>query len=419
MTRCDVLHTEDITSCIYMFLSVVLQYLLSTIPAKKDVEQADNVNVIKDNFRGHATMWNSPRPFQAAMPDSVKAEDGAAEDSTENHLREEQARTNEARLRLALDAAGIGVWYWNIITGERSWSDGCYALFGMDSKQATSEYHDFEAHIHTEDRTGARQAVQHARDTGEEYRHEYRVVWPDGTLHRAAARGRFFHDAAGNATHAAGVLMTAAERPELWLQMEAQMAQAQAAYDELEANRRHLETINAQLALANAQLHELATTDDLTLLKNKRAFLAFLEREYQAAARYDRPLSVILLDADRFKQINDRCGHPAGDAVLRRMGELLQSHTRQTDMAARFGGEEFVYVLPDTDHDGAMTAAERIRVALETFPWQEHPVTASFGVSTGVATTADAADLIAQADRALYHSKRRGRNRVTHFADIA
>ena len=364
-------------------------------------------------------MWNSPGPFQAAMPEGVKAEDGVAEDSTGNHLSEEQARTNEARLRLALAAAGMGVWHWNIITGEMSWSDGYYALFGMDSKQATGEYRDFEARIYREDQAGARQAIQRARDTGEEYRHEFRVAWPDGTIHRVAERGRFYYDAAGNATHAAGVLMDATERHELWLEMEAQMAQAQAAYGELEMSRRELEAANAQLAAVNAQLHELATTDDLTLLKNKRAFLAFLQQEYQAARRYNRPLSVILLDADRFKQINDRRGHPAGDAVLRRMGELLQGHARQTDMVARFGGEEFVYVLPDTDRDGAMAAAERIRVALETFPWQEHPVTASFGVATGVAATADAADLIAQADRALYHSKHQGRNRVTHFADTS
>lgn len=365
-------------------------------------------------------MCNSPRLAQLPMPDgSVKSEGNAAEKMEASTASEDLARTSESRLSLALDAARMGVWDWNVMTGEMWWSARHYALFGLDAEQATGTYSDFEKRVHAEDKMGLHQAVQRARDTGEDYRHEYRVVWPDKGIHWLAGHGRFFYDAQGNATRMTGIVMDATERHWLLTQMEAQMAQVQAVVQELEDSRRELEQTNARLGQANARLEELATTDELTGLKNKRAFLAFLEQEYQAAVRYHRPLSIILLDADKFKQINDRYGHPAGDAVLRRMGELLQSHKRQIDMVARFGGEEFVYVLPDTDHAGAMTAAERIRVALETFSWQEHPVTASFGVATGVAVTRNAADLTAQADRALYHSKRRGRNRVTHFADIA
>lgn len=368
-------------------------------------------------------MRNSPTPAQLAISDDVKSDHNASMNEKETGISENRVCAHEERLRLALDAARMGVWDWNLQTEELSWSAWHYALFGLDAALATGTYDDFAERVHPEDREELRQTVQHARDTDGEYRHEYRVVWPDGSLHWVAGHGRFLYDGNGNAIRMTGVLMDATERRWLQTQMEAQMAQAQQANRELEANRRQLEEINAQLAHANARLEELVTTDDLTGLKNKRAFEAFLEREYQAAARYEHPLSVILLDADKFKQVNDRCGHPAGDAVLRRMGELLQTHSRQTDMIARYGGEEFVYVLPGTDGAGAIAFAERVRTALETYPWAEHcaeqPVTASFGAATRTSATQSAAELIAQADRALYRSKRRGRNRVTHFADMS
>lgn len=369
-------------------------------------------------------MGNDPLPAQTSIAEgNIAPDDNASADINENMLSEESVRAHEERLRLALDAARMGVWDWNLQTEELSWSAWHYALFGLDAVLATGTYDDFAERVHPDDREELRQAVQRARDTDGEYRHEYRVVWPDGSLHWVAGHGRFLYDADGKAIRMTGVLMDATERRWLQAQMEAQMAQAQQANRELEANRRQLEEINAQLAHANARLEELVTTDELTGLKNKRAFEAFLAREYQAAVRYEHPLSVILLDADKFKQVNDRCGHPAGDAVLRCMGELLQTHSRQTDMVARYGGEEFVYVLPDTDGAGAIAFAERVRTALETYAWvehcAEHPVTASLGAATRTSATQSAAELIAQADRALYRSKRRGRNRVTHFADMS
>ena len=365
-------------------------------------------------------MWNSPMPFQVApISGSEKSDDNTDEETEASAADSTLAYASEARLHMALDAARMGVWDWDLQTGELSWSAWHYALFGLDIKQAVGAYRDFEEHIHPDDKVGLEQAIQRARDTRAEFRHEYRVILPDGTARWVAGHGRFFYDADGKAIRMTGVLMDVTERHWLLEQMEAQMTQVQTAFHALETRRHQLEETNARLAQANIRLEELVTTDELTGLKNKRAFTEFLELEYRKAVRSQRPLSVILLDADNFKQVNDLCGHPTGDVVLRRIGELLLSHTRQTDMAARFGGEEFVYVLPDTDQVGAIAVAERVRLALETYPWQEHPVTASFGVATGILTTANAADLIAQADRALYHSKRAGRNRVTHFVGIS
>lgn len=173
-----------------------------------------------------------------------------------------------------------------------------------------------------------------------------------------------------------------------------------------------------QLVEANTRLAALATLDGLTGLKNHRAFQERLEEEFHRAVRHNLPLSLLILDVDRFKQFNDRFGHLAGDEVLRIVARIIRENVREIDFAARYGGEEFVVVLPNTGSQWAVNLAERLRHALETEPWPQRPITASFGASTLTLQTPGAPAFIAQADRALYHSKANGRNRVTHVADI-
>jgi diguanylate cyclase (GGDEF)-like protein len=177
----------------------------------------------------------------------------------------------------------------------------------------------------------------------------------------------------------------------------------------------------------NAQLEELAMLDGLTGLKNLRALQERLRTEAGRALRSHTPLSVLLGDVDRFKSYNDTFGHPAGDEVLRQIARLLQENAREADLAARYGGEEFVIVLPNTDHSGALVLAERFRSAVEAAPWHQRAVTISFGAATWMpsneaednAPTLDTSALMSQADKALYESKARGRNLVTHFHEIA
>lgn len=180
-----------------------------------------------------------------------------------------------------------------------------------------------------------------------------------------------------------------------------------------------LETQQLQLAAANARLEMLAQTDGLTGLKNHRTFHERLAEEIPRAARYDLPLSLLLLDVDCFKSYNDMFGHPAGDLVLRQVAQILQNNIRASDMAARYGGEEFVIVLPHTTLEGACQMAENLRRAIEEACWPERPITASFGVATWTADTVHATALISQADEALYYSKRNGRNCVSHFVSEA
>jgi diguanylate cyclase (GGDEF)-like protein/PAS domain S-box-containing protein len=178
-----------------------------------------------------------------------------------------------------------------------------------------------------------------------------------------------------------------------------------------------LEESKSRLEEVNTVLERLSTVDDLTGLKNYRMFQQQLGRSVRRSQRLNQTISLLMIDVDRFKQYNDRFGHPAGDAVLRIIGATLQGTARASDLVARYGGEEFVVLLPNTDADRARIAAERFRTAIESVDWRLCPVTASIGVATNVGAWADAAALIEEADQALYRSKHQGRNRVTHADD--
>lgn len=179
-----------------------------------------------------------------------------------------------------------------------------------------------------------------------------------------------------------------------------------------------LEVQQAELLEANAKLRALATLDGLTGLKNHRALQERLDLEQQRAARYNIPLSLIFLDVDKFKLYNDTFGHPAGDEVLKTVARVLQHEARVTDFVARYGGEEFAIILTNTDYGGSIVVSERIRAAIEQAGWKDRLVTASFGVTTMLPSRQTAAELISEADKALYWSKQHGRNRVTHVFHV-
>jgi diguanylate cyclase (GGDEF)-like protein len=132
------------------------------------------------------------------------------------------------------------------------------------------------------------------------------------------------------------------------------------------------------------------------------------------AARIGSPLSAVLLDLDHFKQINDRFGHGAGDDALAAVGGVLTTTLRASDFAGRYGGEEFLILLPDTDSGGALETAEKVRTAIEAIdvPQVDRPITASLGVANYPTDALDSDTLVRMADRALYAAKGAGRNRV-------
>ena len=196
--------------------------------------------------------------------------------------------------------------------------------------------------------------------------------------------------------------------------------EGEARYRELEQRMLALQRENLDLTVRNRTLSEVSSRDTLTGLYNRWYVIETIDSELNRAMRHGSPMSLLMLDIDHFKRINDRWGHPAGDEVLRSVGKLLRESCRIYDVPGRYGGEEFCIVLPETRPGNTTVVAERIRKRLESteLPCGESSiaVTASIGIagtdSEGGSEVLSPAALIDRADRALYSAKSRGRNRI-------
>lgn len=192
-----------------------------------------------------------------------------------------------------------------------------------------------------------------------------------------------------------------------------------------EADERFLKVMasTAGTALRNAQLYEemahRARTDFLTDLPNHRFFQSTLSHELDRAKRHNHPLSLLIIDLDYLKEVNDKYGHPTGDVVIRTAGNCIRKNCRDIDFAARYGGEEFTVILPETPLTGAIEAAERIRAHIKDMPFPGiGTITASIGVSNYPVNALDKEDLIRAADKALYRAKGSGRDRVEYVSEL-
>jgi diguanylate cyclase (GGDEF)-like protein/PAS domain S-box-containing protein len=219
---------------------------------------------------------------------------------------------------------------------------------------------------------------------------EEQVRGADGVIHSLRSFKFPCHDSAGNIL-LAGVAVDVSEEV---------------------AHKEELERYHRELEEANNLLRKLAVTDELTGLRNRRAFEERLGMEFSMARRRNRELSVLLIDVDDFKKVNDRWGHAAGDEVLRRLGRILQTTVRLPDLPARYGGEEFVVLLPESDQQSALGLARRVmaRVAIEK--WDNTPLTISIGLASMDNSMIDGYRLVEMADEALYAAKRAGKNRI-------
>ncbi|GAX60878.1 response regulator receiver modulated diguanylate cyclase [Candidatus Scalindua japonica] len=169
---------------------------------------------------------------------------------------------------------------------------------------------------------------------------------------------------------------------------------------------------------AQAKMAEMSTVDELTTLYNRRYFIEVLEGEFERADRYETEMALIMMDLDYFKKINDSLGHPAGDMVLSDTGKRLRRHVRKSDLACRYGGEEFAVILPNVRKDSIFSAYERFRemVSKQSFKYESKQF--HITVSIGIAFSNDAEsanDLLAHADQALYQAKETGRNRTVIY----
>ncbi len=195
--------------------------------------------------------------------------------------------------------------------------------------------------------------------------------------------------------------------------------------EQLQLANRDLEMEIAERKRVEEVLRELAIIDELTGLYNRREMKRFLSDEVSRCLRYGRPLSLLMMDVDHFKSINDTHGHQVGDAVLRWMAQLFRAHVRSTDKVVRYGGEEFAVMLLETDGGDAINVAEHLRAMIGSHQFTytddagvsvEVPVTASLGVASLTEAVPSETALVMAADRALYEAKGNGRNCVCRFS---
>lgn len=198
-------------------------------------------------------------------------------------------------------------------------------------------------------------------------------------------------------------------------------------YSEIELNARiyaslRTKSLQDELRKKNRELEEilskvefLASTDPLTELYNRRHFESLIEKEFNRSVRYKSPVSCLMIDVDHFKNINDEFGHRVGDSVLKEISAIIKNCLRTVDTVARWGGEEFVVLLPRTDKESALQAASRILTGISTHTFSniDKPITISIGISNMPASSIDSAEkLIDTSDSALYEAKGKGRNRI-------
>lgn len=191
------------------------------------------------------------------------------------------------------------------------------------------------------------------------------------------------------------------------------MREAKSKHELIETNRFLIQ----ELKRANERLEKLTIMDEMTGVYNYRFIKTQMEKEIQRSVRYDKDLSICLIDVDNFKSINDKNGHPVGDHVLKTIANQLKEMTRASDFVGRYGGDEFIVIFPDTKLADAVRLAERVRSSIKSLPITAHGKTVSTSLSIGVADLIqkdrDCLDkLVEAADRCLYKAKQGGRNKV-------
>jgi diguanylate cyclase (GGDEF)-like protein/PAS domain S-box-containing protein len=311
---------------------------------------------------------------------------GTVQDITDLHQAEKALKASEERWKFALEGSGDGVWDWNIQTGEIYLSKQEMSVLGFEGEDATNTHiEEWIARQHPDDRPIRQQALERYF-SGEAplYTCEFRTKTRNGNWRWILARGMLVsHTADGKPLRMIGTHSDISERKKV-----------------------------------EDELIHLATTDSLTGVANRRHFMEELETELSRTRRSGRSSTLLMVDIDHFKNINDTYGHAAGDVVLCHFAELAMLHLRRADHFGRLGGEEFAFLLPETDIAGAWQFAERFRrmVADTPVPCPNRPISISFTVSIGIAKFEpdDSAtdSILARADAALYKAKENGRNRV-------
>lgn len=313
--------------------------------------------------------------------------------STQQLIRTEKAlRKSEQSLKIAQAVAHLGHWEMDTRTGQVTWSDEIYRIFGYEPNGIAASYEAFLNVIHPDDRERVAGQID-CTQRGGDFDIEYRIVLPDGRV---------------RVVHGRGVLVSAVdgEQPSGIIGTVQSLDEVVGVVQDI--------TLRKEMEW---RLEHEARTDFLTGCATRRYFLELANLEFMRIRRYGGDLSVLMVDIDHFKKVNDQYGHQAGDLVLQKLVQVCRRILRQEDFLGRLGGEEFAIVLVETGRERACHVAERLReaVAVEDNGLDGQTtlrVTASIGIATMEAADAEFAAVLARSDQALYAAKKAGRNCV-------
>lgn len=293
-------------------------------------------------------------------------------------------------VRMAESIAELGVWQYDPATGEQQWSNGMRTLFGVDHQDPFVKG-DAETLLFANDINLIDSVTEH-RETREPFELHFDIVGYDGRARSMSVQACNLPNRSGGVSRVVAVIRDVTDQV---------------------LRERNLER-SRRVALSEAQqAKELAATDPLTGLANRRRAISVLDKAIVRARRYAQPLSLVVFDIDHFKAVNDTYGHPVGDRVLQRLAEIALGQARAGDLVGRVGGEEFVWIIPGADESFARILAERLRQAIanRSAIGEVPAVTASVGFAE-LARDDTGLTLFARADKALYDAKGAGRNRV-------
>ena len=302
-------------------------------------------------------------------------------DRARRNMAERDAAESRARMVEIQELARIGNWEFDLIHDQIRWSPETFHIFGLPPGGEEPEFADVLLAVEAEDRPLFDQAIERAISEGEPYRLDLRIRTPEGTQKFIHAQGSGVYGEAGAVVRLIGTVLDITDRKR-------------------EENR----------------LAEQARRDTLTGLANRRYFSSELEHEIRVARETSTPLSVCVCDIDKFKNVNDQYGHSAGDEVIRALARCLAEGVRRSDLAARWGGDEFCLLFPGTRGAEVQLCVERIRQKLESQVFAtenglQYSVTGTFGIAE-LKAGMSGAELLELADQALYRAKQQGRNRL-------
>lgn len=319
---------------------------------------------------------------------------------------------SEQQLQMLFELISDGIWDWNANTGFVYRNPGWYAMLGYASHSMANSVLTWESVIHPEDYPRVMAHFEaYINQRNERYLIEYRCRCQDGSYLWIEDSG---HIIARNDDGSVARMLGAHRNIDAGKRLVAQLEQKNQSLEAQVAERtRELSWVNQQLQRQLDENRELAERDALTRIANRYRLEQALQQECRRAQRFREPLSVIAMDVDDFKPINDRYGHAQGDAALVQVVENLRTCLRDHDLLARWGGDEFVMVMPQTALDEALAVAGRLRQAMvQVEQIGECRLTLSYGVVQWQEGEGQS-DLLGRADKALYRAKGAGKNAIS------